>query len=208
MRSYYTRSIINTLIASALIMSGCGKKNTVNTTNGSSNPLLATSQSYGGTYLGLKSKMGCLAGRYRLTNDVTFSLNGVGNFSQSQIYGAFSQGAIASGTVTEMYIGMSAWRDLIFVSKVVNGGTVGYNVTLSFCSMPNNPTTLPGIISNERPLTNFRAPYGIILNSNTNCGYGLVAMASNTAVDSNVIANNPYTLPFTAITTFSNQGCF
>ena len=207
MKPHFKKSLLLTMIASSMIMSSCGKKNVVNSTPTGNYSAFSGNTSLISQYDAIKAKVSCLSGRYRLNNDVVFSVNG-GAYSQSTIYGQFAAGAI-SGTASEMYVGVSAYRDLMFVTKITNNGTfVGYNVQLSMCSVPNSYGNYPALISNERTLSNFQAPYGIVVNSNTSCGYGLVAAAYYTYMVSQRIPSNAYTADFPVYTTFSNTGCF
>jgi len=196
---------MSSLIIGLLVLSGCGKNNYVSNVAGSSNQLLASSQNFGSVYTSLKNKITCPSG-YRLANDISYTLNGSA-LSQSTLSGSFSQGALTNGSVSELYVGMSSFRDLMFVSKITNNGSVvGYTVTLSYCSSGSSYNGIPPVISNERSLSNFQSS-NIVLNSNTSCGYGLIAYA-NTYIVSNAIPNNYYTYPTPVQTLFTNQGCF
>ena len=77
----------------------------------------------------LKSSTNCAQGRMQ---DQTFTLQ-----QQSSGYGStisgWLQGGTVSGSAQGSYYGKSANGDLVFVSKVSNGNTLGYNVVLSFC---------------------------------------------------------------------------
>lgn len=213
MKPQFKKSLLLTLISSAMIFASCGKKNVVNSGSSSSyfssnNSVFAGNTQFITQYNTIKNKVACLSGRYRLTNDVTFYVSG-GAYSQSTIAGQFQAGTLTGGTVSEMYVGISAYRDLMFITKVANGGSlVGYNVTISMCSVPNSYSTYPALVSNDRSLVNFQAPYGITVNSSTSCGYGLVAAAYYTYMLSQRIPSNAYTADFPVYTTFSNSGCF
>jgi hypothetical protein len=213
MKARLKNPLIITTIISSLIFASCAKKNVVNSSSGSNfftsgNSLFTNNSQYINYYNTVKNKVSCLSGRYRLSNDVTFYVSG-GAYSQSTIYGQFTPGSLTTGTVSEMYVGVSAYSDLMFVTKVTNGGSVvGFNVTLSMCSVPNSYANYPALVSNDRSLTGFQAPYGITVNSSTNCGYGLVAAAYYTYMVSQRIPSNAYTADFPVYTTFSNSGCF
>lgn len=222
MGSQFSKRVLLTLAASSLILSSCGKKNVVNSSSSSSSFFTSGNSAISSTFVGyyntVKSKVSCLSGRYRLNNDYTFYTSS-GNFTNSTLYGtAWQAGSLTSGTVSEMYVGVSAYRDLMFVTKVVNssGSVVGFNVTLSFCSIPNSYSTYPALVSNDRTIAlsystgqsvNF-TPYGITMASSTACGYGLVSAAYYTTVISQKINGNAYTADFPVYTTFSNSGCF
>lgn len=213
MKPLMKTSLLVTLITSSLIFTSCGKKNVVNSGSGSSyfnssNSLFTSNSQFINQYNTIKNKVSCLPGRYRLSTDSTYYVSS-GSYSQSTIYGQYQAGSINSGTVSEMYVGMSSFSDLMFVTKVTNGSTVvGFNVTLSMCSIPNSQGNYPALVSNDRSLTNFQASNGIKVNSSTSCGYGLVAAAYYTYMLSQRIPSNAYTADFPVYTTFTNNGCF
>ena len=131
----------------------------------------------------IKSGVNCQNGA-RLSQDVIFSVQG-GAYNTSTIGGSFQAGSI-SGTVSKLYVGISAFNDLMFVSKITNGNSViGYNVRLSMCPQMGG-YNVP-FISNERPLGDFRAPQGITLNDSTVCGVSLVTSAQNTTMTSGAV---------------------
>jgi hypothetical protein len=207
MKPHFRKSLLLTAITASMILSSCGKKNVVNSSSTGNYSAFSGNTTLISQYDSIKAKVSCLSGRYRLTTDAQFYVNG-GAYSQSTIYGQFQTGSI-SGTASEMYVGISAYRDLMFVTKITNGGTlVGYNIAVSMCSIPNSYSTYPALVSNDRSLTNFQAPYGIVVNSTTSCGYGLVAAAYYTYMVSQRIPSNAYTADFPVYTTFSNSGCF
>jgi hypothetical protein len=203
------------LIVSTLILGACGKKeNKVNSSlSGSSpfyldNPALASNPQIVNQVQSIKANVTCMNG-YRLTNDVSFYVNG-GVVGANRIGGNFQPGFLTNGTISQMWVGVSVFRDIMFVTKVSNGSqVVGYNVTLSFCEMKNTyAANLPSIISNERALTQFVAPYGIILDTNSYCGYGVVDWAQNTRITSQRSLNNPYSPPDAyPVTSFTKPNC-
>lgn len=129
--------------------------------------------------------------------DITFSTTQVSTqYNQTTLGGAFSPTTIP-GTAERIYVGKSAWKDLIIVAKMPGGA--GFNVTLSFCIVAN--VTPPHF--DKRGMSNFQAPQGITLDdpvSNTD-GVGSVDAASNT-----VIMVEPYQfLPvFQLVTSFTD----
>ncbi|MFA6236604.1 MAG: hypothetical protein WC635_04680 [Bacteriovorax sp.] len=204
-----------TFIASLLLLGSCGKKeNKVNSggASGSSpfyvgNPALSGSPAIVNQVQSLKSTVTCMPGRARLANDVSFYING-GSISGTTIGGQWQSGFMTNGIISNMYVGVSAYRDLMFVTKVTNGGQViGYNVTLSFCEVPNAYPNYPALVSNDRALVNFQAPNGIVLDTNTYCGYGVVDAAINTIIISQRSLTNPYTSDFPIYTSFSKPLC-
>jgi hypothetical protein len=214
MKLHFKRTMTLTFTACLLLLGSCGKKNTVNTTISgtspfnSNNPALnsGAGSSMISQYNDIKSKTACLRGA-RLANDVSFYING-GGVSLNTIGGNWMPGILSSGTITNMYVGVSAYRDLMFVTKVTDGTKVlGYNVTLSFCEIPNAYPNFPALVSNDRPLANFNAPYGITLDQSTNCGFGVVNAAINTVIVSKANPSNPYTGDFPVYTSFSRPLC-
>lgn len=157
----------------------------------------------------IKSSVSCRTGA-RLSQDVIFGVQG-GAYNSSTIGGTFQAGSI-SGTVSMLYVGISAFNDLMFVSKVTNGNSVlGYNVRISMC--PQMASGNFPFIGNERPLSNFAAPQGITLNDTTVCGVGQVTSAQNTTMVSGSISiNNSYgsqttVPPANILTTFYAPRC-
>jgi len=213
MKSRLHTSLQITLTACLLLLGACGKKNSTGTgISGSSpfysgNPALGGGSGYIDQYNKIKSTTACLAGRARLTNDVSFYVSGVSG-SGSTIGGNWQSGFLTNGTVTNMYVGVSAYRDLMFVTKVTNGAqVVGYNVTLSFCEVPNAYPGYPALVANDRALINFQAPNGIVLGSTVQCGYGVVWGAVNTVIVSKASATNPYTMDYPVYTSFASPMC-
>ena len=205
MKSRFKHLMTLSVITISMVLSSCGKKdNKVNSSanqgvTGSSpfnysNPALGGS---GGSQIinqvqSIKSNVSCLNG-YRLTNDVSFYVNG-GYIGSNRVGGNFQQGYLTSGTYNKMWVGISAFRDIMFVTQVTNGSqVVGFNVTISFCELKNTNPYYPSIISNDRALDSFAAPNGIILDSNTYCGYNVIDLAANTMIVSRRIPGNPGT---------------
>jgi len=140
MNLHFKRTMTLTFTACLLLLGSCGKKNTANTgisgtsPFNSNNPALNTGagSSMISQYNDIKSKTPCLRGA-RLVNDVSFYVTG-GAVNLNTIGGNWTPGFLQSGTISSMYVGVSAYRDLMFVTKVTDGiKVVGYNVTLSFC---------------------------------------------------------------------------
>ena len=202
-----------TLTLCLVLLGSCGKKdNVVGAGSGTSpfyvgNPALSSNPGIVNQVQSVKSSVTCMPGRNRLTNDVSFYING-GSISGTTIGGNWQSGFMNTGTISNLYIGVSAYRDLMFVTKVTNGGqVVGYNVTLSFCEVPNSYPNYPALVSNDRALTQFQAPNGIVLDLNTYCGYGVVDAAINTIIVSQASTTNPYTSPFPVYTSFTKPSC-
>jgi hypothetical protein len=218
MKSHLKHSITLSLLVSALMLASCGKsENKVGSSTYSGSSPFSTSNSAFNTTIGstivaqaqsIKNNVACLNGGYRLTNDVSFYING-GYLSGTKIGGNWASGFLTNGTVSKMWVGVSAYRDIMFVTQVANGSTVtGFNVTISFCELKNSYTSLPSIISNERSLDTFTAPYGIILDSNTYCGYSVVDLAQNTTIISRRSTSNPYSTSDVVVpTSFTKPTC-
>lgn len=213
-----------TLIA-CLLLGACGKKeNKVNSSGlgggggiSASSPLFtgAVGQTIAAQYNSIRNSVACLPGKTRLANDVSFYVTG--SFTGTKILGNWQQGFMSNGTVTEMYVGVGIYRDLMFLTKVTNGSqVVGYNVTLSYCEVPNQYPGYPALVSNDRPLVGFRTlpyqdmyvsiPDGIIVNTATSCGYGLIASAY-TVITSQRSSTNPYTADYPIYTAFTKPNC-
>ena len=206
------------LIATALLVSACGKKeNKVSSATSNSSPFYtgnpALSGSAGSTIISqvqsIKTNVPCNGG-YRLTNDVSFYVNG-GYVGSNKIGGIFEPGfhVNANSQINKLWVGVSAFRDLMFVTQVTNGSqVVGFNVTMSFCEMKNYATGFPSLVSNERALTRFTARNGIIVDSNTYCGYGVVDFAYMTEIISERGLSNPYSdRDITIQTSFTKPTC-
>ena len=154
----------------------------------------------------MKNSTTCMPGRTRLTNDVNFYING-GSVNGTTISGNWQLGFLNTGTINNLYIGVSSYRDIMVVTKVTNGSqVVGYNVSLSFCSQPDSPNT-PDLLSNDRPLVNFQTPNGIVLDTNTSCGYGTVNSAVDTSIISQKSPTNSLTSDYTAYFSFTKPTC-
>jgi hypothetical protein len=205
-----------TIMATMLLIASCGKKeNTVNSNGYGTSPISVNNPIFSGSggsaivtqYNSIRSSVACLPGRTRLGNDVSYFING-GSISGTTVGGNWQPGFMTSGTVSAMYVGVSAFRDLMFLTKVTNGSQVtGYNVTLSYCDVANPySTTFPLLVSNDRALVNFQAPSGITINTATSCGYGLIA-AAYTKMLSQKVLSNPYTFDFLVETTFTKPNC-
>ncbi|MBP9679880.1 MAG: hypothetical protein KBD76_00630 [Bacteriovorax sp.] len=216
MKLLTTKTFSMTLLMGLLLLGSCGKKeNKVNTNAyGSASPISNANTLFGGTagtlivnqYNSLRSSISCLPGRTRLANDVSFYVNGA--FTGTTVKGNWQPGFITTGIVSDMYVGVSAYRDIMFLTKVTNGGqVVGYNVTLSFCDVPNAYANYPALVSNDRALAYFQAPNGITINTATTCGYGLIAAALNTIVISQKSSSNPYTSDYPIYTSFTKPNC-
>ena len=157
----------------------------------------------------IKSSVTCYNGD-RLAKDYSFYVQGTFNGgSRTTIGGQFVPGYMTAGSLSQLYVGVSTFRDLMFVTKVTDGSNIlGYNVTLSYCEMKSAYQNLPPIISNETDLTNFSAQNGIILDTDTHCGYGVVEYAQNTYITatrttSNLYASGPTQIP----TSFTKPTC-
>jgi hypothetical protein len=202
-----------TFLSLILLLGSCGKKaNTVNSSALSGSSLFYQGSSAFASNPGIvthvqniKNGVKCLTGN-RLINDVTFFVTG-GYQSGTRIGGTFQPG-ILPGDNAELHVGVSAFRDLMFVTKVTNGSQVlGFNVTMSFCEMANPYPNFPMLISSDRQLVGFQAPNGIILDTNTYCGYGVIDAAIDTWMTSQASASNQMTAAFTFPTSYTKPYC-
>jgi hypothetical protein len=212
MKSRIKYSLQLALTACLILLGSCGKKNTVNSNyNNGTSPFYTGNSAINSTMISqvqsMKNSTICMPGRNRLANDISFYING-GAMNGTTIGGNWQTGFLNSGTISNLYIGVSFFRDLIFVTKVTNGAQViGYNVTLSFCDVPNSYPNYPALVSNDRPLINFQTPSGIVLDNNTYCGFGVVDFAQNTLVVSQKSATNPFTSDYPIYTSFTKPTC-
>lgn len=164
----------------------------------------------GNQFQQIKSSFRCRQGQ-RLSQDVTFSTQGYNHGgSRTTISGPFQPGPV-NGKVSQIFVGVSAWNDVMIVSRVGSGSQVrGYNITLSMCSYSGNGTPF---IHDSRPLSNFQASNGIILDSDNHCNFGSVDAAKNTIMQSAQTTyqgdfGNQVNLPaFTVYTTFYKPSC-
>ena len=90
------------------------------------------------------------------------------------------KGRLSSSKEEKPYIGKSFENDLVMIEEVFNGRKiVGYNVTISLCSVSNNKKAL---IDNERELKDL-AFRGLVLDSDDTCGlFNDIDMANFTMV--------------------------
>ncbi|RPJ72125.1 MAG: hypothetical protein EHM20_14110 [Alphaproteobacteria bacterium] len=225
MKLRFKYSLLVTLAACLSLLGACGKKeNKVNSSTvgigiSGNNPLFsgAAGQTIAAQYNSIRSSVACLPGRTRLANDVSFYVTG--SFSGTKILGNWTPGFMTSGTVSAMYVGVGAYRDLMFLTKVTNGSqVVGYNVTLSYCDVANQYPNYPAVVSNERALVNFQTiegrdnwgnltvPNGIVINTATSCGYGLIASAA-TLIISQRNSNPLSSTDFPVYTSFTKPTC-
>lgn len=162
----------------------------------------------------IKSSFNCRQGQ-RLSQDVTFSTQGYNHGgSKTTLAGNFQPGPIG-GEVSQIFVGVSVFNDVMMVSRVGSGSQVrGYNVTLSMCSLSGtiSQTRVP-LIDDKRPLSNFNAKNGIVLDSDNHCNFGSVDSAKETEMQSAAISypgdyGNQINLPpFGIVTTFYKPSC-
>lgn len=110
----------------------------------------------------LKSQINCDMNQGRM-QDLTFS---------AQSNGYLQQGA-TSGTNQGSYYGQTENGDLVYVSKVMNGNQLAYNVVLSYCIYRDQTAEY---IGPNAGMSNFVVQQ-ISLNNNGTCGTGAVTNA-------------------------------
>jgi hypothetical protein len=149
----------------------------------------------------IKEKFQCKDGKKRLTEDSNFFVSSDKD-KEVSINGSFQSGFLMSGKITKIYAGHSAYNDLLFVTEVRNEDNklLGHNVTVSFCEVKNPYKEFPNLVSNDRQLTDFQAPYGITTIENE-CGVGNI-IAIYTSLISRAKPNDIYTHDFPAYTSF------
>ena len=141
----------------------------------------------------------CKNGEKRLARDITLHTTNIyRNAHPMSIQGPFSTGSLSGGgQATSVYVGISIFGDLIFVSKITGGdrNVLGFNITLSMCSFQTYMT-------DERAPQpdSFQAPTGIVLDDSLDCGHESVLAAQNTTLTTPATQALPI---FTALTSFS-----
>jgi hypothetical protein len=181
------KSLPLAVVACAIMLTACGGKDNKITKALGGGGGNRNSSTYGdagssGSVEQIKSQFSC-----QRRSDVTFTTSSqgqAGGYSKTTIFGPFQKGVVG-GIVNDVFVGVSTFKDLIIVGKVTNGSqVVGYNITLSLCvTQPLNgshPAT--SLINEQRDLNNFSAPYGITIDSDTNCSVGNVDAAQQTSV--------------------------
>ncbi len=173
----------------------------------SSMAFLAEEQSIIDTQERLKEKFQCREGSKRLSEEVVFYT--LATSDGTMISKSFQAGALMVGHVSEVYVGISAFKDLMFLQKVKNGEgkLIGYNVVISACEVKNAYANYPKLVSDERELTNFVADNGIVLNTSKICGYGLIASAHNTSLISRKDPKEKYSSDIPIYTSFASPEC-
>ncbi len=151
----------------------------------------------------LTSALPCSSGQ-RLSTLLQYNVQGGSSnsyYSSNNLSGNFSPGTIA-GEVGQLYMGTSTFNDLMIVAEITNGNSViGHNVYVSMCAYQN-------LIFEGRSLSNFQAPYGMVLTKSTSCPYGVISSAKDTYMQA-----DPYTSQYgqinaaPVVTTFYNIQC-
>ena len=226
MKTHSFKKIVIFSLAATLFWS-CGDDKKKNTVSSSTTGVLNTSTQYVGPdrFAALLNKVPCRSGSQsgnfwtgnRLQSMPIFSSNQASGSSATTIRGPFNPMAIGGSTVAKEYVGISGFGDVMIVEKVTNGNNqvIGFNVMLSLCEMSGSPSygynnyngQPAPYISDSRPLQNFSANNGIVLDDDTNCGHGHIDSASYTSIKASAITLESGTnLPvFDVITSFSNS---
>ena len=100
-------------------------------------------------------------------------------------------GTMLGGTISDVFVGINAFEDLLIVAKITNGAqVVGYNIILSFCL--KSPVNTNTVIQNfGQNIGGFIQPVQIQLLANATGGFG-GAVAINT---STIIVNPTMSVP-------------
>jgi len=158
----------------------------------------------------LKNNLQCPNGQ-RLSTDYVYYTQGYNhNGTRTTISGPFQEGSSPGGSSQKLFVGVSSYNDIMFVSKLTNGSqVVGYAVIISYCSYSSNGVPY---IDNSRGISGFSAPQGIVLDEDNMCGYGSVDSAQNTRAQSSSIPFNygGYNVqlpPYNIYTTFRKTTC-
>ena len=170
----------------ALFLASCGKENTVSGNTNSAYSTLPGTISSPGAIGGanytqatvnelqrITSQLRCKDGGARVRVD--FYAQGRGQ-NTTKINGPFIKGSLP-GSPSAEFIGLSQFGDIMVVSKVSSGASLGHNIALFFCPAKNQYTGAE-IIGPGTRLDGFAVDnMGIILDSNTNCASGNVDRA-------------------------------
>lgn len=108
---------------------------------------------------------------------VTFHIDA--SSSTSTISGTFMPGPHLTAPTGSMYVGVSAFNDVMFVQGPEGSGS--YNVTMFYCLQKAGNGV--DFVSDKRSLSGFNAANGITLNDSTVCGVGQVTSAQNTSLE-------------------------
>lgn len=209
MKNQFNAKVLLTVLSTLALVTSCGKSgNKVNTYSGvsafnSSNSAFntGTGNTIVGQYQSIKNSLPCTNGN-RLTKDINFYASS-GQFTGSKLLVTnWMTGFANSGTVNKMWVGVSAYRDLMFVTQMVDASNrvVGFNVSISMCEIKNSYTGT-AFISDLTNFYNFATPYGIVLDSDTYCGYSMVDAAINTGLRYQNTSNSYYSSGNNVITT-------
>lgn len=222
------------LMTSILLYSCGGDDNKVNT---NTNPTITTN-GYNPNVNGfstqdeqqlmnqLKSTLQCpqgqvlqnIIGTGQRVNDLVFS-KPLQSADHTKVCGQFSQGTQVQGSTGQMYVGVSAYNDIMIVTELINGSQViGHRVTISMCGQNivsgggwygQQQTQIP-YIDNQRQLTNFRTQNNscIVLDKDNFCSYGVVDFASQTVLTAAPIQTNGLSLQQVDVyTSFAKPTC-
>ena len=164
---------ITALLIVLFALTGCPSDNTVDTSRTYSSTATSGSTTVAAIVSALKSQstaqsVTCDSGTWI---DLNVSTTNIASPSTIVVSDG-SNGTPLSGTVSEVYIGVSAWKDLLIVCKMASGA---FNVTVSMCPFGS-------IITTSRAITKFQTPNGIVLASTTYSGLGTILAATNTYV--------------------------
>lgn len=175
------KRIMSFLLLATLVAFGtsCGQKNKVNSSQlGTTNGVWNSGVSYPSTsaanaIANIISSNPCQQGQRKQTIVYNTRTNATLTSIASQW---FTAGAITGGTPATSYVGINPVKDIMVVTKVVNGSqVVGFNIEVSFCSVAYyNGVLVTPLYFAERNITQF-GTYGITLIENTGDVVGKLA---------------------------------
>lgn len=202
---------LHLLLALVAILNSCGQSsskkdgNVVNdtsdwTNNGRYNTPIYSNPDVNSTIQNqinqIKSQVGCVQGSdgtntytgARLTQNVTFSTQGYeqdGNSSTIDFMGQLNPGPIGASGTQELYVGVSVFGDLLFVTKYASGfQAVGYTYTISFCESqvvdPYYGNSMP-VISDQNQVVQMTNDSQTVLDASSYASTGQVDRADLTA---------------------------
>lgn len=167
------KKMISFLLLAAVLTLGasCGQKNKVNSSQlGTAGTWQSGSSaiSYPST---VANALNSYASKYPCDRHPSVIFNLQTSGSATTIYGNFAVGALTGDSIGTSYVGISSFKDLMIVSKVLRSGTViGYNVEISYCNQS-------GLIYSDRAIQGFYARNGITLTERTTDPVGIAQVA-------------------------------
>lgn len=180
-RSLGKKLALSLVTASLVVSCGSDNKNKTDssaTNYSGSNPVFQSSAQDLNHWNGLKNKYQCNTsyGSQGRLPDLNFVVQGGQsgyNYGYSNtVSGQLTPGGVG-GAIQGSFAGVNfGTRDLIYVTKVNNGSSVVYNVTISLCSWMGQ---YQHYIGGNAQLSNFMISAPLVLNQSSGCSIGIVS---------------------------------